>query len=61
MRIRNPERFICNLLVQVKRRCIAAEPHHGPLWCRYSKDIRYWQEKPEFFLLLGANNLLPPT
>lgn len=46
---------------EVKRRCIGAEPHHGPLWCSYSKDIRYWQEKPEFFLLLGANNLLPPT
>ena len=46
---------------EVKRRCVSAEPHHGPLWCKYSKDIRYWQEKPEFFLLLGANNLLPPT
>jgi len=45
----------------VKKRCIMAEPHHGPLWCKYSKDIRHWQEKPEFFLLLGANNLLPPT
>jgi pre-mRNA-processing factor 6 len=45
----------------VKRRCISSEPRHGPLWCKYSKDIKHWQEKPEFFLLAGANNLLPPT
>jgi len=45
----------------VKKRCIAAEPTHGKLWCKYSKDIKYWQEKTEFFLLLGANNLMPPT
>jgi len=45
----------------VKKRCIQAEPHHGPLWCKYSKDIANWQEKTEFFLLTGANNLLPPT
>jgi len=45
----------------VKKRCIAAEPSHGPLWCKYSKDIKHWQEKTEFFLLLGANNLMPPT
>jgi len=45
----------------VKRRCIAAEPRHGPLWCKYSKDIRNWQEKTEFFLLAAANKLLPPT
>ena len=45
----------------VKKRCIAAEPKYGPLWCKYSKDIKHWQEKTEFFLLLGANNLMPPT
>jgi len=45
----------------VKKRCIAAEPRHGPLWCSYSKDIQHWQEKTEFFLLLAANKLLPPT
>jgi len=45
----------------VKKRCIAAEPSHGALWCSYSKNIKHWQEKTEFFLLLGANNLMPPT
>jgi pre-mRNA-processing factor 6 len=42
-------------------RCIAAEPRHGELWCSYTKDIKHWQEKAEFFLLLAANNLKPPT
>ena len=46
---------------EVKKGCIAAEPKHGALWCKYSKDIKHWQEKTEFFLLLGANNLMPPT
>ena len=45
----------------IKKRCIGAEPKHGALWCQYSKDIKHWQEKTEFFLLLGANNLMPPT
>jgi len=46
---------------EIKKRCTAAEPSHGPLWCKYSKDIKHWQEKAEFFLLLAANNLMPPT
>jgi len=46
---------------EVKKRCIAAEPRHGELWCSYSKDIKYWQEKTEYFLLKAANELLPPT
>ena len=46
---------------EVKRQCIDKDPKHGPLWCSYSKDIKHWQEKTEFFLLLGANNLMPPT
>jgi len=35
----------------IKKRCIGAEPKHGALWCQYSKDIKHWQEKTEFFLL----------
>jgi len=45
----------------VKRRCISAEPRIGGLWCKYSKNVKYWQEKTEFFLLFGAKELLPPT
>jgi pre-mRNA-processing factor 6 len=25
---------------EVKQRCLAAEPHHGELWCSISKDIK---------------------
>lgn len=25
---------------EVKQRCLAAEPHHGELWCSISKHIR---------------------
>jgi len=46
---------------EVKRRCIGSEPRHGELWCKYSKDIKHWQQKTEFFLLKAANELLPPT
>lgn len=45
----------------MKKRCILAEPKHGELWCRYSKDIRHWREKTEFFLLMAANDLQQPT
>jgi len=46
---------------EVKKRCIASEPRHGELWCSYTKDIKNWQEKTEFFLLLAANKLKPPS
>ena len=45
----------------IKTRCIKAEPRHGQLWTKYSKDIRYWREKTEFFLILAASELQPPT
>jgi len=45
----------------VLKQCVGAEPHHGPLWCKYSKDMKHWQEKTEFFLLAAANQLLTPT
>jgi len=46
---------------EVKKRCLASEPRHGELWCSYTKDIKHWQEKTEFFLLLAANKLKPPS
>ena len=30
---------------EVKRKCIAAEPRHGELWTRYSKDVKNWKLK----------------
>jgi hypothetical protein len=42
-------------------RCIAAEPKHGELWCKYTKDIRHWKEKIEFFLIRAAADLKIPT
>jgi pre-mRNA-processing factor 6 len=30
----------------VKKRCVAAEPHHGEHWCKVSKDIRNWRLNP---------------
>merc|ERR1719323_1072005 len=42
---------------EVKARCISAEPKHGEIWCKYSKNIEYWQQKTEFFLLLAASEI----
>lgn len=46
---------------EVKRRCVMAEPRHGPNWCRVSKDIANWRKKTEDILLLVANALPIPT
>lgn len=45
----------------IKTRCVNVEPRHGALWCKYSKDIRYWREKIEFFLVMAAGHLEPPN
>ena len=45
----------------VKLRCVNAEPRHGELWTKYAKDIRYWKEKHEFFLLLASREISVPT
>ncbi|KAL3184787.1 hypothetical protein MRX96_005887 [Rhipicephalus microplus] len=46
---------------EVKRRCVMAEPRHGPNWCRVSKDIVNWRKKTEDILVLVANALPVPT
>ena len=46
---------------EVKSRCVNAEPKHGEMWCKYTKNIEYWQQKTEFFLLLAARDVTPPT
>ncbi len=46
---------------EIRQRCAKAEPKHGELWTRYSKDIRYWREKTDFFLTMAASELKEPT
>ena len=48
-------------LEEIRQRCVKAEPKHGEIWCRYSKDIRYWREKTEFFLVMAASELKEPS
>ena len=45
----------------VKSRCVQAEPKHGELWCKYSKNLELWQKKIDFFLTVAAKELMPPT
>ena len=45
----------------IKKRCIAAEPKHGEVWCKYSKDIQNWRESIEFFLVKAAGEMKIPT
>ena len=42
-------------------RCKKAEPRHGELWCKYSKNIKHWKQKTEFFLITAAKELEIPT
>jgi len=42
-------------------RCKKAEPRHGELWCKYSKNIKHWKQKTEFFLIIAAKELEIPT
>ena len=51
------------LLMQsdVLLRCRKAEPRHGELWCKYSKNIKHWKQKTESFLLMAAKELELPT
>ena len=41
--------------------CKNAEPRHGELWCKYSKDIKNWKQKADFFLLKAAKEIEIPT
>ena len=46
---------------EIKTRCVKAEPRRGELWCKYAKDIKHWREQHEFFLILAASKLKPPS
>ena len=45
----------------IKKRCVAAEPKHGEVWCKHSKDILHWRESIEFFLVKAAGEMKIPT
>jgi pre-mRNA-processing factor 6 len=45
----------------IKKRCVAAEPHHGELWCSVVKDIKNWRLKTEDVLLLAAHSIPVPV
>lgn len=44
----------------VKKRCIAAEPHHGENWCKVSKNITNWCLNTDQILILVARDLPIP-
>ncbi|XP_076670818.1 pre-mRNA processing factor 6 [Andrena cerasifolii] len=44
----------------VKKRCIAAEPHHGENWCKVSKNITHWCLSIDQILVLVAKDLPIP-
>ncbi|KAK3931821.1 Pre-mRNA-processing factor 6 [Frankliniella fusca] len=45
---------------EVRKRCIAAEPHHGEAWCAVSKDIKNWRMSTEEVLAKCAKDLPIP-
>lgn len=45
----------------VKQRCVAAEPHHGEIWCKASKNIENWCLATEQILLLIVKDLPMPV
>ncbi|KAJ8980959.1 hypothetical protein NQ317_013411 [Molorchus minor] len=46
---------------EVKQRCLAAEPHHGELWCSVSKDIKNIGLNTEQTLLAVAKEVAIPV
>lgn len=46
---------------EVKKRCLAADPHHGEHWCQVSKDINNWRKKTPEILQLVADKLPIPV
>lgn len=46
---------------EVKQRCIAAEPHHGELWCAVSKNIHNWCLNFDQILALAAKDVVVPV
>lgn len=45
---------------EIKERCIAAEPHHGEIWCSVSKKIENWKLTTEQILYKAANEITVP-
>ena len=45
----------------VLKHCVKAEPRHGELWCKVSKDIQNWRWKTEEVLKGTAKMIEVPT
>ncbi|VDP22053.1 unnamed protein product [Soboliphyme baturini] len=45
----------------VKSRCIQAEPRHGELWCKVSKDVKNWRCPVDVILEKVVETLTIPT
>lgn len=46
---------------EVKKRCVQAEPRHGELWCRVSKNISNWRNSCEELLILCTKEIAEPS
>lgn len=46
---------------EVQQRCLAAEPHHGELWCSVSKNIKNWSLNTEQILATVAKEVVIPV
>lgn len=46
---------------EVLKRCVEAEPKHGELWCKTSKDIKNWCFKTQDVLKVTAKELSIPV
>lgn len=46
---------------EVVKRCIAAEPRHGEVWCSISKDVKHWRLRVNELLPMVADLLTTPT
>lgn len=46
---------------ELKKRCIAAEPRHGELWCSVSKNVANWKLKIGDLLEVVSSNIDIPT
>ncbi|THD21045.1 Pre-mRNA-processing factor, partial [Fasciola hepatica] len=46
---------------EVRQRCLAAEPHHGEMWCRLGKAPRNWRMKTKELLTLVADSVPLPA
>jgi len=47
--------------MDIVKRCVEAEPHHGELWTNISKQVDNWKKNTEDILYLAAQSVQIPT